>query len=1095
MKTKMQTIWLLVTILIINKVCCQDGFSDQDFYRLQQYSNNDPQTEAVTGYNTNVMQREQHNQPMTSVGVQYLSEENGGDYSRGDRSKGRKVYRIKNPFQHQQEEDTPSQDSNTQDSETGASNQYTAMQYSLPPEDFLQRMRAESPYNQQQQLSTPVSASPYSVTPQPQYQYSTIQPSNYDINQQSNQMSSIEPKAYTPVYQSNINTFQYNNPNVYSLDNAHSTPIPPYMSTPLPNNQYLGTPVNTYVSSSSPIYLSSPQNVQQYISSPNTNTQTGVLDYNNNRVTTIGSNYETNNDINKRRQIDHYDNSANGVRYPTSIQNQYQNQNDYTASTVAPAISTYSESWQNSMNTGYNALSKSENEYLQSQYQNLRYNNNQKDRQETNSDGSNSDTHRIGSMPSANNVYLNYIQPDYQFYSNIKSQSRDSEPETSKSEVYSHGDYGWKLSDKKSYEPEISTKNNYFKYQIHSVQPDSGAVSQVSFQMDSSKPYNYESNAKAVTENKLESEEFARAAAKAHEKYKQQLEAGKYISNSQYNNNVLSNPFGVNSYYNNDNIKQNNKLYNSNVYGNSQTESVTSSPFYYINSREALDSRAKQPFDHDKALKNIVSIDMSNVVQNSDSSVKTDTDTSNRFNFYGHNKDADEQNFKQYSRPVDSFYGDKNNIYTIKSKPDDYISLDKLKQLEYGKHQLAESFYNLGSGNKRFVDEATQNFAKQISNNQDNAQSSGNINQQGLQHSQISSDIANILKFNDIPYRLTQSLNSNSQYLRNNNFDQNNIPSPLPVRINQNVDNHHIDVTAEILSKLMSNNKPTNFKINRPDPDSQSGNLISTINGFKVANPFNVDLKLVADMLKGKTAVDESQMTSYRENNKPLPMKLDISQLQQLLQLKNDNNAMALNNGLNSFSNSFFDVYNSGRPPYQGVKYSRSEEEPENIPIADSSNNHPIGAVIEQDDVVAGEIISDGSESAEDSNSSNSDEERPKNALVSSGHRGLGDRHRQMSTYSSRYSYKRKYPKSEFEEPYPLLKPPPPHSSRHRQVQKVEKSRRRRVTKPKMLRVFKTEPLYEAGTSIEDDIKATHLKHVHVMAEDKSDTVNEEEAV
>ncbi|XP_050344200.1 putative uncharacterized protein DDB_G0282133 [Nymphalis io] len=1091
MKTVMQTIWLLVTILIINKVCCQDGYSDQDFYRLQQYSNNNAQTEAVTGYNTNIMQREPHSQSMTSAGVQYLSDENNnGDYSRGDRSKGRKVYRIKNPFQQQQEEDKPSQDTDTQDSETGASNQYTGMQYSLPPEDFLQRMRAESQYHNQQQLSTPVSASPYTATPQPQYQYSTIQPSNYDINQQSNQISSLEPKAYTPVYQPNINSFQYSNQNLYNLDNAHSTPIPPYMSTPLPNTQYLGTPVNTYVSSSSPIYLSSPQNVQQYVSSPNTNTQSGVLDYNNNRVTTIGSNYETNNDVNKRRQIDHYDNSNNGVRYPTNIQNQYQN--DYTPSTTSPTLSTYPDSWQNSLSTGYNVLSKSENDYLQTQYQNLRYNNNQKDKQETNADVSNGDTHRIGSMQSANNVFLNYIQPDYQFYSNVKSQSRDSEPETSQSEVYSHGDYGWKLSDKKSsYEPEISSKNNYFKYQIHSVQPDSGAVSQVSFQMDSSKPYNYETNTKPIEEKKLEAEEFARAAVKAHEKYKQQLEAGKYLSNSQYNNNVVSNSFGVDSYYNNDNMKQNNKLYNYNAYGNSQSEAVTSSPFYYINSRDNLDSRTKQPFDHDKALKNIVSIDMSNVVQNSDSSVKTDTDTSNRFNFYGHNKDAEEQNFKQYSRLADSFYGDKNSLYAIKSKPDDYISLDKLKQSEYGKHQLAESFYNLGSGNKRLIDEMTQTLAKQISNNQqNNVQSSASINQQGLQHSQISSDIANILKFNDIPYRLTQSLNSNSQYLRNNNFDQGNNPSPLPARINQNVENHHIDVTAEILNKLMANNKPANLKMNRPDTDLQSGNLISTINGYKVANPFNVDLKLVADMLKGKAAVDESQMTSF--NNKPLPIKLDVSQLQQLLQFKNENNAMALNNGLSSITNSFFDIYNSGRSPYQGVKYSRSEEEPENIPLADSSNNHPIGAVIEQEGVVAGEIIADGSESAEDDISSNLDDDRPNNVVISSGQRGLGDRHRQMSTYSSRHSYKRKYPKSEFEEPYPLLKPPPPHSSRHRQG---EKSRRRRVNKPKMLRVFKTEPLYEAGTFIDDDIKPIHMKHVHVIAEDKSDTVNEEETM
>ncbi|CAH2090274.1 unnamed protein product [Euphydryas editha] len=1091
---------ILVTIFIIEKVRCQDGFSDQDFYRLQQYTNNDDQTEAVTGYNINMMQREPLSQSITSVGGQYqVSDDNNGEYIRGERSKSRKVYRIKNPFQQQQGEEKNSRDSNIQDSGTAASNQYTAMQYSLPPEDFLQRLRAESQYHhQQQQLTTQVYPSPYSVTPQPQYSFSTIQPSNYDINQQSNQISSLEPKAYTPVYQTNVNSFQYSNPNLYSFDNAHSTPSPSYMSTPTPNAQYLGTPANTYVSSSSPIYLSSPQNVQQYVSSPNTNIQSGVLDYNN-RVPTAGNNYDINNEVNKRRQIDHYDNSANGVRYSTNMQNQYQN--DFPSSTISPTLSTYSESWQNPLTGSYNPQSKSENEYMQIQYQNLRYNNFQKDKQDSNSEISNSDNHRTGSMSSANNLFLNYIQPEYQFYSSIKTPTRDSDSEKNQSDVYSHGDYGWKLTDKKSsFEPELSTRNNYFKYQIHSVQPDSGAVSQVSFQMDSSKPFNHEYNTKSVSE-KLEADDFARAAAKAHEKYKQQSESNKYISNSHYNNNVLSNAFGENSYYNIDNIKQNNKLHNTMIYANQQSEPVTSSPLFYINSRETLDSKTKPVFDHDKALKNIVSMDMSNVVQNLDTPTKLnpDAETNNRYNLFGYNKDPEEQHFKQYSRPFDSYYGDRNTLYSIKSKPDDYISIDKFKQLEQnipynGKLVATDSLHNIGSGNKRFVDDVTQslNFVKQLSSNQqDNTQLSANVHQQGSRHSQLASDVANILKLNDIPYRLTQNLNSNSQYLRNNNFDHSYIPSPLPVSINQNVDKHHIDVAAEIINKLMSN-KPNNFKNReRPESDSQSGNIFSTINGFKISNPFNVDLQIVADMLKGKTGIDDSQISTFREFNKPVPTKLDISQLQQLLQFKNENNGVALNNGLNTFSNSFFDIYNNGRPLYQGVKYSRSEEEPENIPIADSSNNHPIGAVIEEEDVVNGEL-SDESESSEDSLSLNLNDERPKSVHVNSGHRVMGERQRYPNTHSSRFSFKRKYPKSEFEEPYPLLKPPPPHSSRHRPVQKVEKGRRR-VVKPKILRVYKTEPLFEADTSFVDDSKVTHFKQRLSGAEDKSDTVNEGE--
>ncbi|OWR42814.1 hypothetical protein KGM_211347 [Danaus plexippus plexippus] len=1077
----LEAIRIVVVISFINSVCTQDEYSNLDLIRLQQYAVNNGQGDPLINYNSNTRQKD----PNSSANEKYhtIDDTNDGDYNRSDRGGSRKVYRIKNPFQ-QTNDIKPLQDSNySQDSATGASNQNPAMQYSLPPEEFLQQMR-ENQYHQQQQLSTQAS---YTVTPQPSYQYSTIAAQHYENMQQSNQIAPVEPRVFTPVYQSNGNTYQYNQ-NAYNLNNQHNTPLPPYISTP--SSQYIDTSGNNYASTSLP-YVSSQQTLQQYVSSPISHIPTGAFDFNNNRATTVASNvvnYNIN-DQNKRMQIDHYDNSINGIRYP--LQNQYQN--EYISSTISPSSTPYPDSIRDTLQNSINALSKSEQAYIPIQYQSYRYNNNQQDiRQPINSDNTNNDIYRKGNMPSPNNIYLNYAQPDQPF--NEKGRSRDNEQESSPSEVYSHGDYGWKLSERKtSFGSEVSTNpNNYFKYQIQNLQPETGAITQVNFQMDSSKLYNNDQNIKPVSE-KLEPDEFTRAAAKVHENYIQQLEASKY-TNSQYNNNGLTNSV---SYYNY-NDKQKNKFYsdNSNPFGYSQSESITTSPFYYSNQKDTDDAKSKYPFDHDKALKNIVPIDVSNVIQNADSQAKgnSDSDGTNRYSIISSNKDSSD------SRPTsDLYYKDKNPQYSnnFKTKADEVTDSDKLRQVEqsgtlFGKPYSFEGFYNhnINTGNKRPVDEMTQllNYANQMSNShQDNAQRPTVIHQGLQQRPQISSDYGSILKLNDLPFRLTQGFNSDPYRLHNSNYG--NIPTPLPVRINQNVENHHIDVATEILNKLMASkrNIPV-LNTNRPEVDSQIGSFISTINGFKVANPFNVDLKLVADVLKGKPAIDDSQMTSFRgDYSKSLPMKLDITQLQQLLQLKNDN-AMSFNTGGNTLSNSYFDIYNGGRIPYQGVKYSRSEEEPENIPITDSSNNHPIGAVIEES--VSGQDAPNLSETQEENLSSNIEEDNSKGSFGSSNPLERKPKHPD-SEHISRYTHKRKYPKLDADEPYPLLKPPPPRTSRHRFLPKDKIANRRRVNRPKMFRVLKTEPLFEVGSDDEDK-PATHYKYS--FAQDKLDVVDEEES-
>ncbi|KAG6440946.1 transcription factor mef2A [Manduca sexta] len=1104
MKAVLRNIRILVIILLIDNTRCQDGMNNGDVMRYQQIASNDGQIETITSYSTNIIQRDPSSQSISSVSVQYrMSDDNNDEFNRADRGRTRKVYHIKNPFQQDDTQKTESTVSENQDSGSAASNQYAAMQYSLPPEDFLQQMRAESQYyQQQQQLSTPPPNLGYTATPQPQYQYSTISAPSYDnTNQQSNQIQ-MEPKtSHSQAYLSNTN-YQFN-ANAFSSDNSQSTPSPvtPFLSTSLPNSQFVGTPSNNYVSSSSPIFLSSSPNLQQYVSSPLSPIQVSSPTYGNRVSSTIGSNsINYDNDSSKKMLIDHYDNSANGVRYPANMQ---QYQNDYLSSTSAPLSSPYSdpirESWQNTMNAGINALSKSLQEVSLSQYQNYAYNNNQQDtRPDSTLDSAGSDTHRIGSLSPANGAYVNYAQPDYQTLNNMKSRQRELQQESPQQELYSNGDYGWKLTGKK---PLISPENypaNYPKYPGINSQSDGGAISQMNFNLDTGKSYNYDQNIKPVSEN-FEAQEFAKAAAKAQENMKQQQLYGNSYPNNFMNNNQYSQNSNANVYENND--KQKNKYasglsFNSYSYSTPQPDLITASPYYYGNSNDnSGDNKVKQPFDHAKALKNIVPIDVSNVVQNNEAQLKAlaGLDSNNRFN---QGKDQSDQNMKQYyNRPIaDTYYKDKNTLYgfNLKTKPDDFLAAENFKQLEsngayFAKQQQSQDANNLNPMGFP-ASSQTVTYTPQITSSYpDSVQSVVNFQQQGPSRpqNQITSDIASLLKLNDLPFRITQGLPNDIFKVQNGNFDQTVLPTPLPMRINQNLGSHQLDVTSNLLSKLMLNKQPS-LSVNRPEIDG-----LSTINGYKIANPYNVDLKLFAEMLKGKPAIDESSMLSLKDQFKA-PIKLDLSQLQLLLRNENNANLAPISDGLSALSSPYIDIYNNGRFPYQGVKYSRSQEEEESIiPIADATNSHPIGAVMDQDDTEGESDVgpeSDTTAQADESFVANYDEDRSKKPLIII-HKNR-DRHRHPNALlSGRHSYQRKYP---VDEPYPLLRPPPPQSSRNRVHVKHDKyNRQRRVTKPKVFRILKSEAMYEADADTDsvDTSVPILLRPPPPDAKDKSDKV------
>ncbi|CAK1543038.1 unnamed protein product [Leptosia nina] len=1079
MNSVLRTTWILVLTLFIN-ASCQDGFNDQNILRVQQ-ATNEGQIETNTVYNLHT----DANSQISSLSARYQmpDDANSFEFNR-ERGKNRKVYRIKNPFQNQQDESQ--MDSNSsQDSDTSASNQYAGVQYSLPPEEFLQQMRAENQYHQQP-LSTQASVYSYTATPQPQYLYSTMTATNYDNQQNQNAQ---EPKSLN-YYNPNTNTYQYNNANIYNhADTPASTPAPTYVSTA--NNQYIGTPANNYVSSSSPMYITNPPNLQpSYVSSPYSNAQTGTVDYSG-RNTGNAQNYD-NNIYNKKIQVDHYGNSGNAIRYQVNVQNQYQN---YPSSTAAPVSSPYSEdsreNWQNNganYNNGF-AVQKPLQD-LTPQYStnpHYRQSNSQEDyKQDSIYDSVNQDSQRYNSVSSNNNnVYYNYIQPHSQV-NNAKTHTRETDQQMGQSAAYSHGDYGWKLDRKPMFGSEITTAG-YSGYQANNAKSDNEAMSQVSFHMDTSRPYNYNQISKSSSE-KLEADEFVRAATKAHENYKQQLEANR-ISIGQYNNNAFANPEPINPYYStNDKIRNKYENVNTNNYlaSNSQIDYASASPYF---ARENfIESKPKPQFDHDKAIKNVVPLDMSNVAQNSNVQLKSSIgfDGNEKYSMVSHNKDQVEQNLKQYSRPTsETYYKDKNNVYafSVKSQPEEYVSLaDRLKQLELLGQQgkSTETTLSFGfSGNKRYTDDSPQsnNYLAHSPLSQDSQQ--GNIQQNMLQRNPSASDIVHLLKLNDMPLRLTQHLNPEALRIPSNNYEQVNIPNPLPVRLNQNLEQHHVDVTSEILNKLLSNKQNSN----KQELDIQNSNVVSNIHGFKVANPFNMDLKLVADMLKGKPVIDESQFGSIQNQyNKPLPIKLDLPQIQQLL--KNEN----IGNGLGSyasFPSSYFDIYSNGRYPYQGVKHSRSEEEAENIPIAESSNSHPIGAVVDE---ILGHENTDITE--DDTDTIHIDEDRPLK-MYNPNHRTMRERYRHLL---GRHLYQKKYPNTLADQPHPVLKPP--YRSRGKGPHHLDKSnKRRRINKPKP-RFFKTEPLFEANAEIDDSKPAvsTLLKPPPVM-EDKVDVVDQEELV
>ncbi|XP_013136358.1 PREDICTED: protein kinase 4-like [Papilio polytes] len=1085
MKFVNKAIWILVVFLIVQNVQCQNGYSELNNIHLKHILTNQEDVKTNSSFSTDFDHGNAKSISISSVNAPYEMVDNDNkfsDYERADRGRTRKIYRIKNPFHHPEEEED-SRQKVSQDSETGASNQYAGMQYSLPPEEFLQQMRAETQYNQQQQpqlqhqqISTPSSTFGYTATPQPQYQYSTITSNYNNGNQQNNLTPQSEPKYPPQFYNNNLNSYQYHNTHSFGIEAIQSTPssVTLYLSTSSPNNQYSGTPSTNYVSSSSPIFSSSPANPQSYISTTLSNIPTGSPAPNNlNKYLNVerdvhgyGTNFR---DRNQNVYVNHFDNFANGYKFP-NMQQQYQNEipssTQMPVSSMNPDISR--DNWQNSMHLSLSNLPNSRSEYTQASQQNFQ-SNYQENQQNTNLDNPSNDMNQIGSMPSANNVVLSIVQPDYKTYTGLKNREKETEKQKKQEDVYSHGDYGWKLEGRKPIvNYDVNLPVNYPNQQ-NNFQPDSSSLSFSYRQMDNGKNYDYEQNSKYKSES-VDAQEFAKAAAKAQENMKIQQETylNNYILHARYPQNILTNEPG-NFMISNNNQKS---LTNENTNFNGQADLMTQSSHYFQNSKESIyDNKVKQHFDQENDPQNFVKIHGSNVPNVESRQQDSGTmDANNQYFSSNYSKDIDE-NLKQFLKPFSESYRMKNN---------DMFSPDGSRRFQQSYDKKYESSPN--SNSVSYKPDLNLSYLNSLGQSNTGTQVVSNIQQQRSQN-QISSDSSNSLKLNDIPYWL-QGIKNMQFPQSQSSVNQGIIPTGAPLLLNQNIESHQIDVATSILTKLLRDKQ---IEMNtKQEYDAQRESLLPTINGIKVMNPYNLDLTMVNEYLKGKTSdVSPSFRNQY---NQPNPVRWDMSQLKQLL-LQNDNVGQysVLNNVLGGSGSPFFELHTGNRLPYQGVKYSRSQEEAETlIPIIDSENNHPIGAVIEQDD-----LKHENRESIEpEIEASNIDDfpvefesDKPR---INPSYRMIGNRYRNPnSLLPDRYAY-RKTPKIVIGEPYPLLKPPPIRGLKGRNRNKYDNSRRQRGNKYKLSRIVKREPLLEDS---DDDVEENVPIHLRpsLLAEDKSD--------
>lgn len=592
---------------------------------------------------------------------------------------------------------------------------------------------------------------------------------------------------------------------------------------------------------------------------------------------------------------------------------------------------------------------------------------------------------------------------------------------------------------------------------------------------------------------------------------------------------------------------------------NHNNDVVTNTPFFFTTQKDNSE-RLVQSFDHANALKNIQPIGISNVVPHSPTPAPdTSSGVTTAPHYIGQNLQFSPhltqmpsgqiiQHFPDQSQPISSansvidqglanifnnynpldhtIFKGKNVIYNVqpmKQKTDAFDGNSNFGDFRtsflYGKPREQFSFESAfnqhslrpdGLSSGSFIITQPADMIGH-SSNVETRQTPGmvyvpsetfrNSNSRESQNDQSSSARLNQIYSENKESPKYHVVNHNSKNIYGNDAYE--------VRINQNLGSHHLEPlssSSEDNFRIVNNNqRQSNEDVvyeNQNEIDPSTGGKLTTIRGIRVANPYNIDLKIVSDMLKGKASIDESRLEPLREQlSRMTPMKLDTLALQeQMMKMdmpdhdipENIKNRQYINYdplgpsppvkyGERNSKNFNIEYSDSPRPfqntfdqKYQHTVPMIASEQLQNS-VQSVLNSHQIGAVIDQqlgiksrsrnqDDIIAAEDYS------------NDELEIDENPYAREERVGLAAVQHPNSLASE--DAKNKHPKPDVEEPYPLLKPPRPPASSQRSTRKQKRpyrSRFQRTLRHKHNKSSKSQDAeevdYDTGYGIQTELR------------------------
>lgn len=396
------------------------------------------------------------------------------------------------------------------------------------------------------------------------------------------------------------------------------------------------------------------------------------------------------------------------------------------------------------------------------------------------------------------------------------------------------------------------------------------------------------------------------------------------------------------------------------VYVNNPNNVVTNTPFYFSTPKEVNNARYLQTFDHEKAIKNIQPIDLSNVVPHTPSP-SNDRSFPTQYSNYPQQVHQQSYSIQQNSAPpshqVSNYQQEQyqispsplsyQNVFYQGSPSNVYSNSKPVEQTYYKEKEVAfstqqpqsKSFDNSRNNELRsyiFGNPNEQTSFESSNYNQNTQLQSASQNFVGAHSSDMVAYSSNVQprQATHIDYVPSETFRSASQETKPSNQRQSNQESDNKSHQAQpngqmkythvsHSPNSEFQQANEVFTnpgigkEYTKNNGRSKSSPERSDSDKyQSTNSnnrqlrqnkgestydnindifpngpplkLTTINGLKVANPYNMDLQVVSDILSGKIAVDETLLNTVREQVARLnPTKL-VTKAQQDEASKNE---------------------------------------------------------------------------------------------------------------------------------------------------------------------------------------------------------------